>query len=207
MADSAPDGAQILEQIVDHVMAILPPYETSVYLYLLRRSRLLGSPTVRVGKRMIGEGLGRGTRSSRGGSYQHITEKLNNLAGQGFISAGDTDRSGTLYAVALPDEVPAILERMATADPEVPAGDHYRDPKLRAELFVRDQWKCRYCGETLTLETATLDHVQPVSAGGNNAPENLATSCLMCNSIKSGRSYEEAAPQLLSAVQARRAGS
>ena len=34
--------------------------------------------------------------------------------------------------------------------------------------------------------------------------ENLTTSCLVCNSIKSGKTYEEAAPFLLKSIQERR---
>lgn len=187
-------------------MAILPPYETSVYLYLLRHSRLKGRSEVRVGKRTIGEGIGKGTRSKRGGNYRHVTAKLNALAEAGFISAGDTNRAGTLYAVALPAEVPEVRKRLTTRAPAKPA-DHYDEPKLRAQLFNRDQWRCQYCGETVTAETATLDHRRPVSAGGTNDPENLTTACLMCNSIKSGRSVEEAAPDILRALQERRAGA
>jgi len=84
------------------------------------------------------------------------------------------------------------------------AANHYRDPALRARLFERDAWRCRYCGELLTAETATLDHVLPVSKGGADDPENLATACLMCNSIKSGRTYEDAAADILTALQVRR---
>lgn len=68
-------------------------------------SRLQGARTVRVGKRTIGEGLGKGTRS-RQANYQHIDEKLKNLARDGFIQIGDADRSGTLYAVRSPPKCP-----------------------------------------------------------------------------------------------------
>ena len=52
--------------------------------------------------------------------------------------------------------------------------------------------------------TATLDHVTPRSKGGSNSPANLSTCCLMCNSIKSGRTYEEAAPDILAAIRSGR---
>ncbi len=193
----------LLTMVVDYVMPVLPPYETSIYLYLLRRSHLDGSPTVRVGKRTIGEGLGKGTRSTRG-NYQHISEKLENLERAGFIAVGDADRRGTLYTVRLPAEVSSVRERMIGASGEERRGDYYRDPELRVHLFERDSWLCRYCGESLTKEEATLDHIVPVARDGGDEPDNLATCCLMCNSIKSGRTYEEAAPQLLATVRARR---
>lgn len=201
------DDDDLLRQVVDFVVPLLPPYETSIYLYLLRRSHLNepASSSVRIGKRTIGEGLGKGTRS-RQGNFQHITEKLANLATLGFIQIGDTDRLGTIYRVLLPSEVPAVREAIAAAVVAPAAQDFYADPVLRAQLFERDAWRCRYCGEQLHATTATLDHIIPVSRGGTNDAENLASACLVCNSIKSGRTIEEAAPQILVAVQRRRSG-
>ncbi|MBV9838702.1 MAG: HNH endonuclease, partial [Solirubrobacterales bacterium] len=104
-------------------------------------------------------------------------------------------------------EVPAVRARIEASRPDERGQDHYRDPALRRELFERDEWRCRYCGDAVTPDTATLDHILPTSKGGTHVPKNLATACLMCNSIKSGRSYEDAAPDILASVQARRARS
>lgn len=61
--------------------------------------------------------------------------------------------------------------------------------KLRAETFARDDYTCRYCGERGgRLE---CDHIQPVSRGGSNDPENLATSCFDCNRAKRDKTVEE----------------
>lgn len=200
------DDTDLLRDLVDYVVPVLPPYETSIYLYLLRRSHLGDPPsaTARVGKRTIGEGLGKGTRSSRG-NYQHISEKLNHLEAMGFISVGDTDRRGTLYTVLLPVEVPVVREQLAAAVIAPIAQDFYADPVLRRQLFDRDGWRCRYCGEPLDSTTVTLDHIMPVSRGGTNDADNLASACMMCNSIKSGRTIEEVAAQILATVQRRRA--
>jgi len=54
-------------------------------------------------------------------------------------------------------------------------------------VYLRDEYKCRYCGKQLTLLTATLDHITAVAAGGGNDLDNLATACLMCNSQKRKR--------------------
>ena len=56
----------------------------------------------------------------------------------------------------------------------------------------------------VTSENATLDHLTPQSKGGKHTKDNLKTSCLVCNSIKSGKTYEEAAPYLLKSIQDRR---
>ena len=63
---------------------------------------------------------------------------------------------------------------------------------------------CYYCREEVTKDNATLDHLIPQSKDGKNTEENLKTSCLLCNSIKSGKTYEEAAPHLLKSVSERK---
>jgi len=175
-------------------------------MLLLRRSRVLGATSVRIGKRSISEALGKGTRSSRG-SYRHITDKLQALELAGFIRSDDTNRLGTAYAVCAPREVPSIRERLeAEANVSPSEADHFRDPERRKALFERDRWRCRYCGRAVSPEDATLDHVVPQHAGGAHSAENLATSCLMCNSIKSGRTYEEAAPLILERLRSTSVG-
>ena len=81
--------------------------------------------------------------------------------------------------------------------------DYYNDPNLRRTVFEREAWRCRYCGDTVSADTAMLDHITPVSNGGPNTAENLATCCMMCNSIKAGRTYDEAAPQMLARLASR----
>ncbi len=195
----------LLLQVVDYVLPLLPPYQLSLYLDLLRHSRQVGAPVVRVGKRTIGAGLGKSTRSSQS-NYQHIGEQLSELAAKGLIPIDDSTREGTQYSVRLPLEVPTVRERVVAAGvSNMKVGDFFTDPDLRLQLFERDAWTCRYCGDQVTPETATLDHVVPVSKQGTSDPENLASCCFICNSIKSGRTYEEASPNLLAALRRRRA--
>ncbi|MEW6035156.1 MAG: HNH endonuclease [Candidatus Micrarchaeota archaeon] len=42
-----------------------------------------------------------------------------------------------------------------------------------------------------------MDHYIPQSKGGDNTKDNLRACCFICNSIKSGKSFEEASPLLL----------
>lgn len=193
----------LLSTLIDAVLPLLKPYEFSLYLLLLRDTEFRGGD-VRIGKRTISTRLGKGTRSNQGGNYQHITEKLNVLAEAGFIAVGDSTREGTRYRVLLPDSVPAVRERMATQDSPAKELDYFTDPALRAELMERDKWTCHYCGEAVTPANATLDHIIPQSLEGPSTPENLTTACLICNSIKSGRTYAEAAPDILAALVRRK---
>lgn len=195
----------LVGDLIDHVLPTVPPYEFALYMLLLRMTDFRGGE-VRIGKRTIGARLGKGTRSSQG-NYQHIGEKLQSLVAAGFITVGDTTREGTRYVIRVPDDVPAVAERKAAAVVLEAEPDYYEDPELRGVLMERDGWRCRYCGETVAATTATLDHVIPRSLGGPNTAENLATACLTCNSIKSGRTYEEAAPQILAELTRRRSST
>ena len=59
--------------------------------------------------------------------------------------------------------------------------------KLRFEVFKRDQFKCQYCGKASPDVILHVDHINPVSKGGDNDILNLITSCQDCNSGKSDR--------------------
>lgn len=193
----------LLMEVIDFVLPALSPYEFSLYLLLLRRSQLeTGVPHVQVGKRTLAGLLGQGTRSIKP-NYNQVSEVLKSLASKGYIAVGETTREGTLYEVRLPREIPEILEKIAK---EVPAidRDYFNDPDGRKEIFGRDQWTCQYCGDPLRPDTATLDHYIPQCKGGESTKENLRACCLICNSIKSGKSHEEAALSLLESIRKRK---
>jgi hypothetical protein len=196
---------ELLETFVDYLLPLLTPYEASIYLVLLRLSHVaMRSPTVRIGIRTLSAKCGRGTRSASGGNMQHISKVLAALEKKKCLSIGDKTREGTLLTVRLPWEIPAVKEKMAMTDVGSRAPDYYEDAELRRKLFERDSWRCLYCGDSVNAETATLDHKIPRSKGGTNEPDNLATCCFICNSIKSGKSYEEVAPALLASLRERR---
>ena len=62
----------------------------------------------------------------------------------------------------------------------------YQRPKQTMRLskrnvFLRDQYSCQYCGDSVSDTSATLDHVLPVSKGGKTTWENSTTACKPCN--------------------------
>lgn len=59
--------------------------------------------------------------------------------------------------------------------------------KVRFEVFKRDQFKCQYCGKGAPDVVLNVDHINPVSKGGDNDILNLVTSCESCNWGKSDR--------------------
>lgn len=136
-------------------------------------------------------------------SRQHVLRQLESLEEKGSIKIGDTTRDGTLYTIILPSDVPLVVEKRSLKTVQEP-DDFYNDPEKRREVYERDQWICQYCGERVSPENATLDHFVPQSKGGTHKKENLRTACLLCNSIKSGKTHEEAAMHLLKSIQTRR---
>ncbi|MDE2468816.1 MAG: HNH endonuclease, partial [Bradyrhizobium sp.] len=53
--------------------------------------------------------------------------------------------------------------------------------KMRFSVFKRDCFKCQYCGKTPPTVVLEIDHIVPVSAGGENGIDNLLTACFECN--------------------------
>lgn len=53
--------------------------------------------------------------------------------------------------------------------------------KKRFEVFKRDSFTCQYCGDSAPKVVLEIDHIKPVSKGGNNGYLNLITSCFDCN--------------------------
>ena len=71
---------------------------------------------------------------------------------------------------------------------------------LRHEILSRDDHTCRFCGWTRRVEhfgpyvgaELHIDHLLPVSRGGQTVADNLVTSCSVCNKRKGARTPEEA---------------
>lgn len=192
----------IIEQYVDLLMPELTPYEASLYIFFLRNSYIENeSLEIRIGKRTIAANLG--SVRGKNTNYAHVTTLVKGLEGKGCIQVRDTNRDGTLYEIRLPESIPLVKEKLLIVH-EADDADYFTDEKKRKEIFDRDKWTCSYCGDKVTAENATLDHLVPQHKGGKHTKENLKTSCLMCNSIKSGKTYEEAAPFLLKSIQERK---
>jgi len=57
--------------------------------------------------------------------------------------------------------------------------------RVRFEVFKRDGFKCQYCGAQVPETVLEVDHINPVSKGGDNDIMNLVTACRACNAGKS----------------------
>lgn len=61
----------------------------------------------------------------------------------------------------------------------------------REEIFVRDDWRCVYCGAQFPATALTIDHVQPLMRGGDSSSGNVVTACATCNLRKGHRRLAE----------------
>ncbi|WP_319588875.1 HNH endonuclease signature motif containing protein [uncultured Desulfobulbus sp.] len=198
------NSKETLIQFVDLLMPELTPHETSMYIFLLRHSHLENdSGDVRIGQRTIAQKYGRGPKMAIP-SRAHILRQLKSLERKGCIHTGDTNRDGTLYHVVLPQNVPLVVEKLVSSSQSAEEDDYFTDLDKRKLIYERDKWVCQYCGEMVDESNVTLDHFVPRCKDGKNNKENLRTACLLCNSVKSGKPYEEAAMLLLKSIQERK---
>ena len=189
----------IVQEIVDDLQPLLEPYDAAFYWFLFRHSISKdGNPHLRVSTRSLRRAVVRSAYSNAAentislGKVQDTLRALENIGA--IRKEGEPNRDGTLYRVLIPEQIEACRkfrsERMAS-EPELLIDtsdiDYYNVRQNRIRVFERDGYLCRCCEKQLTRFTATLDHVTPVAEGGDNSLENLATSCLDCNSRKNKR--------------------
>lgn len=191
----------IVCSIVDYLQPLLRPYEAAIYWHLFRKSVIATGQQL---ARASTKGMRQGVITSSSGqgaelSYSSVQEALARLEEKGVIAkVGETNREGTLYKINLPEEIEMCQQLMAQekAEAVLPIDeqrelDYYNVAENRLKVFERDSYKCHYCGKQLTRFTATLDHIQPVSRGGDNSFSNLVTACLHCNSRRGSRPVME----------------
>lgn len=80
--------------------------------------------------------------------------------------------------------------------------DYRRVPKRiqvlsRKNIYIRDGYRCQYCGMEFPARELTLDHVVPSSRGGPSRWENLVACCKSCNHRKGNRTPDEAGMKVL----------
>jgi 5-methylcytosine-specific restriction endonuclease McrA len=89
----------------------------------------------------------------------------------------------TVRSPSMEMQLPSVISLKSYVDQD-------RAPAFtRFNVFLRDDFRCQYCGETKEL---TFDHVIPRSRGGRTTWENIVTACARCNLVKGGRTPAEA---------------
>lgn len=62
----------------------------------------------------------------------------------------------------------------------------------RFNVFLRDRFRCQYCGEKYKSNDLTFDHVIPKSRGGRTSWDNIVAACQKCNVRKGSSMPHEA---------------
>jgi len=65
----------------------------------------------------------------------------------------------------------------------------------KANVFLRDNYRCLYCNTKVNNTNATMDHVLPLSKGGKTTWINIATACSPCNTRKEDKLHMKPAYQ------------
>ena len=69
--------------------------------------------------------------------------------------------------------------------------DYVRPPArvafTRFNVFLRDRFRCQYCGEQHLRGELTFDHVVPRADGGQTSWTNIVAACSPCNTRKARR--------------------
>ena len=69
----------------------------------------------------------------------------------------------------------------------------------RYHVFLRDGFRCQYCGDALEAKELTFDHVVPRSKGGTTCWTNVVTACQRDNLFKGNKSLKQSGLKLLRA--------
>lgn len=85
----------------------------------------------------------------------------------------------TVRAVNMDVPLPSVI-----ALTEYVAQPHTTPAFTRRNVFLRDGYRCQYCGNLFRTQDLSLDHVIPRSKGGRLTWENTVTCCKKCNGKK-----------------------
>lgn len=128
-------------------------------------------------------------QSLLGWSFEDANVALNEADRLGVL-----ERKGNGYVLPKP-RCSACIEhraRAAEAVAEARAVQALRQvipAQLRFRVLQRDGFRCQYCGRApADGAVLQLDHVVPVSSGGETTEDNLMTACETCNLGKGTRS-------------------
>ena len=86
------------------------------------------------------------------------------------------------------DEYFSIIEQRKTRQYEIMVERSKMTNSVRYDILKRDDFRCQICGSTAQDGVKLhVDHIVPVSKGGQTIPSNLRTLCDRCNLGKSDK--------------------
>lgn len=112
-----------------------------------------------------------------------VKGKVEVIASHGLVIRG----------VTMSLELPSVLRLLRRVRV---ARRFHQVPFSRANIYLRDKYRCQYCSRRFTAPELTFDHVIPASQGGRKEWENIVTCCIDCNRKKGGKTPEQAGLKL-----------
>jgi 5-methylcytosine-specific restriction endonuclease McrA len=98
------------------------------------------------------------------------------------FSANNPEPGNSVRSVRIALRVPPVL--LLTGFDRMP---RHEVRFCRRNVYLRDTFRCQYCGRVFDERELTLDHVVPRDRGGKTNWENIVTACSRCNSRKANR--------------------
>lgn len=186
------DAEHFLKQFLDHLAPRLDTYEQTIYLYMVRHSRLEGHEEAVIGfksaRKSMGFGVGQaGSPISESSCY----EKLRSLEQKNCVKVVGTERTGTRIRVFLPEEISGVVPAPASdAATSIEEMDFFGVPENRLKILARERGQCFYCLRAISPNTYVIEHVvsRPV---GINGYRNVVAACLQCNNKKGASAAED----------------
>jgi 5-methylcytosine-specific restriction endonuclease McrA len=68
------------------------------------------------------------------------------------------------------------------------------EPYDRDAIYVRDLGRCHLCRRPVLLEEFSIDHLIPISQGGPDSADNVATAHHLCNTRRGTKALESEEP-------------
>jgi hypothetical protein len=186
------DLKEFFIQFQDHLAPKLDTYEQAIYLYIFRKSRLLGIDEVTIGfktaRARLATGIGEGGKPM---SETSCYSRLRSLEQKGCIKVVRTNHDGRLLRLYLPSEIqgvipPPALERVI----DIETMDFFDDSANRLLLLKRENYKCFYTLQKLDKDNFIVEHVVSRPAG-NNSYRNCVAASREANNKKGATSAED----------------
>ncbi len=110
------------------------------------------------------------------------------------VSVEDFDGDNVIHSPRQTFQVPSVI-RLRTY---INVRRKRRETAMkRARIYIRDRYRCQYCGDQKNAAELTLDHILPRAQGGESTPQNLVSACIKCNQRKGNRTPEQARMPML----------
>ena len=91
-----------------------------------------------------------------------------------------------LHSVSLRIRIPRVVQLLL-----YDRTPHVNIKFTRANIYLRDQYRCQYCGRSGKSADLNIDHMIPRSRGGSSDWENVVVACVSCNRRKGNHLPEE----------------